>query len=172
MSQLGHPGLKISFDEQDYLCDVGRTRLRPQRVEGVRRATVSDLPQVASLRAAFECEYFGVAYARIDQTWCLRAAERYVAQGAWVAQRDGCIVSMVAVEADIPGITHIGAVYTLPAYRGRGLAKGVTSATCEEQLAAKERVTLTVRIDNLPALSAYAALGFQRREDYRMCRLA
>jgi hypothetical protein len=34
-------------------------------------------------------------------------------------------VAMVAVEAALPQLTHIGAVYTVGAYRNRGLAKGV-----------------------------------------------
>jgi uncharacterized protein len=163
-------GFQLGYDEHDYLSYVEQRTLFTYDVEGIRRATLDDLPAVANLRCAFEGEYFGVPEDRIDPGWCFAAAQRYIAAGTYVAERGGHVVAMVAVEASIPELTQIGAVYTQKAYRGNGLAKGVVSALCQEQLALKERVTLTVRTDNQPALAAYAALGFQRWDDYRMAR--
>jgi predicted GNAT family acetyltransferase len=79
---------------------------------------------------------------------------------------------MVAVEASIPQLTHIGAVYTHRDFRGRGLAKGVVTAICQQHLRLKERVTLNVRVDNEIANRVYRALGFRVWGDYRMCRLS
>ncbi len=172
LEHLPELGLRVSFDEIDAFCYVDRRSLVPYPAPGVRRATRRDLEDVATLRCAFEAEYFGVPVERIERSWCLRAAERYIRDGAYVAQVGGRTVAMVAVEALLPQLTHIGAVYTRHDYRSQGLAKGVVTAICEEHLRRKERVTLNVRVDNEAANRAYQALGFRVWGDYRMCRLS
>ncbi|MBN1399251.1 MAG: GNAT family N-acetyltransferase [Anaerolineae bacterium] len=165
-------GFRISYDEVGHLCGLDRATFRPFQAEGVRRATARDVPAVASLRCAFDVEYFGTGPGQISKAWCLRLARRYIERGAFVAECDGKLVSMVATEADIPQVTQLGAVYTVPSYRGRGLAKAVVSALCQEKLQIRPQVVLDVRMDNAPARHAYDALGFQHWDDYRMCRLS
>jgi uncharacterized protein len=172
LERLPELGLRVSFDESDAFCYADRVSFAPRPVPGVRRATRRDAGAMATLRCAFEAEYFGVPVERIERSWCLRAAERYVREGAYLAERDGHVVAMAAVESSIPQLTHIGAVYTRRDYRGQGLAKGVVTAICQEHLRMKERVTLNVRVDNEPANRAYRALGFRVWGDYRMCRLS
>jgi len=172
LERLPELTLRVSFDEIDAFCCVGRASFVPHPAPGVRRATMRDLEDIATLRCAFEAEYFCVPVGRIERAWCLRAAERYIHDGAYLAERDGCAVAMAAVEASIPPLTHIGAVYTRSDYRRQGLARGVVTAICEEHLRRKERVTLNVRVDNEAAKGAYRALGFRVWGDYRMCRLA
>ena len=77
---------------------------------------------------------------------------------------------MAAVEASVPRISQVGAVFTRVDHRGCGLAKGAVGTLCDEQLASKEKVILVVKTDNRPALSAYRHLGFRRWTDYRMAR--
>lgn len=172
LEHLPELGLRVSFDEIDAFCYADRRTFAPRPAPGVRRATRRDLEDVAALRCAFEAEYFGVPVERIERSWCRRAAERYIRDGTYVAEVRGRVVSMVAVEASIRRLTHIGAVYTHRDYRGRGLAKGVVTAICREHLRLKERVTLNVRVDNEAANRAYRALGFRVWGDYRMCRLS
>jgi RimJ/RimL family protein N-acetyltransferase len=172
LDRLPELGLHVTFDEIDAFCYVDRSSLVPYVAPGVRRATPRDVEDVATLRCAFEAEYFGVPVERIERAWCLRAAERYIRDGAYVAEVGGRSVAMVAIEGSLPQLTHIGAVYTVHAYRNRGLAKGVVTAICQEHLRRKERVTLNVRVDNVAANRAYRALGFRVWGDYRMCRLS
>ncbi|MFP3896925.1 MAG: GNAT family N-acetyltransferase [Anaerolineales bacterium] len=160
----------LDYDEKDYLYYTDAGMLRPHPLHGVRRATRQDVEAIAQMRFAFECEYFDTPPARINRSWCTYIAERYVERGAFVAERLGRIVSMAAVEATIPQLSQIGAVYTRREYRNMGLARGVVSGLCEEELCHKERVTLTVGVDNEPALKAYADLGFRHLDDYRMGR--
>ena len=54
-----------------------------------------------------------------------------------------------------------GNVFTHRDMRGRGLAKAVTSAVTAELLETVDTVVLNVRVDNVPALAAYRALGYQ-----------
>ncbi len=172
LERMAQTGRQLSHDELDWLCAVDQASLRPYRLEGVRRAAAHDVEQVAELRLHFEVEYFHTAPERVDRGWCRSAAEQYIASGAYLAEREGCVAAMVAVESRIEDLAQVGAVFTLPEYRGQGLAKGVVSALCEELLAQVGRVMLTVRVDNYPALSAYEALGFAKRDEYRMSRFA
>lgn len=165
-------GFVLEYDEKDYLYYTDADMLCPHPLSGVRRATPQDVDAIAQMRFAFEREYFCTAAARINRSWCAYVAERYVERGTFVAEREGRIASMVAIEATIPELSQIGAVYTRREYRNLGLARGVVSAICKEELRHKERVTLTVKVDNAPALKAYTDLGFRHLDDYRMGRFA
>jgi len=60
-------------------------------------------------------------------------------------------------------IAVVGNVFTHPAYRGRGLATGVTGAVTRELLARGcSEVVLTVAPENAPAVAAYTRLGYRR----------
>ncbi|MFO7917797.1 MAG: GNAT family N-acetyltransferase [Anaerolineae bacterium] len=172
VKRLKPMGLTLDYDEKDYLYYTDPETLRPHPLPGIRRATSRDVKAIAQMRSAFEGEYFDTPPARINPSWCTYIAERYVERGTFVAQRKGRVVSMAAIEATIPELSQIGAVYTRKGYRNRGLARGVVSALCEEELCHKERVTLTVKVDNEPALKAYGDLGFRHLADYRMGRFA
>ncbi|MBC7235573.1 MAG: GNAT family N-acetyltransferase [Chloroflexi bacterium] len=165
-------GFHLVYDELDQVCMADLSTLVPCVAEGVRPATEGDIEAIAELRRAFEHEYFGTPLEQIDRGWCLRIARRYLARGVYVAERDGEIVSMAAVEAAIPEVVQVGAVYTVPEHRGQGLARAVVSALCLEQLQQIPQVSLVVRNDNLPAWRAYAALGFHPHHSYRMSQLA
>lgn len=173
MERLMRDGYSVRYDEIDHICRVDAHVLRPTERDGVRRAVLGDLAGVSALRFRFEAEYFGVEPYRVDQNWCERIAARYIDNGTYIAVAERRIVAMVAVEARIPGQVQIGAVFTDKAYRGRGYAKAVVSALCRELLAdAACSVSLTVRIDNQPAIQAYASLGFKRVGSYRMARIS
>ena len=168
LTRLDAVGLRPSYDEKDHLSAVDLGSFRPHSVPGVRRATLADVKAIADLRLRFEVEYFGVPAMQVNISWCVQIARRYVLDGVYLAERDGQAVAMVAVEARIPQVSQIAAVFTRRGFRSRGLAKGVVSAICEEELATAPLVALTVRKDNLPALKAYADLGFRPYTDYRM----
>jgi ribosomal protein S18 acetylase RimI-like enzyme len=59
------------------------------------------------------------------------------------------------------GLAAVGNVLTHRDYRGRGLAKIVTGAVTQDLLRFCDQVVLNVRSDNVPALAAYRALGYQ-----------
>lgn len=168
-------GRTLSYDAIEDLRYVDREHLRPHPLAGVRRAEEADVEAIADMRCLFEREYFRLRTGPIPSRWCLEAARRYVADGTYVAERDGRAVAMAATEARIPEVTQIGAVYTRARYRGMGLARGVVSALCEAELCtahAVRRVTLNVHPGNAPARRVYDALGFRYWDQYRMCRFA
>ena len=169
---LGAHGLVVTFDQVETLAALDPAAFRPHEAPGVvRRAAATDALGVAELRRRFEAEYFpGGGQGPV--AWYRNVAEQAIRDGAYVAEIDGVLAGMVSVEADIPELTHIGAVYTRPAYRGRGLAKAVVTAICQEAFRRRPRVSLTVSPANTPAWRAYERLGFRPWDEYRMCRLA
>ena len=101
LEHLPELGLRVSFDEIDAFCFVDHPSLIPRPAPGVRRATRRDVEGVAVLRCAFEAEYFRVAVERIERSWCLRAAERYIRDGAYVAERGGQVVSFIDYGSEV-----------------------------------------------------------------------
>ena len=59
------------------------------------------------------------------------------------------------------GIAVVGNVMTHPDHRGQGHAKAVTSAVTAELLERLPDVTLNVNATNVPAVAAYARLGYR-----------
>lgn len=119
--------------------------------DDVRPLTRDDLPEVAALYAA--------AY---PGSWF---HERRLETGRYVGLReDGRLVCVAGVHVHAPafGVAALGDVATHPTERGRGLA-GATCATLCRQLRADgcTTIALNVREDNLPAVGAYARIGFE-----------
>ena len=170
LGELNRRGYKPSYDEQDYLMQLTRATFVPHYTPGVRHAIAEDAPAMARLRYRFEREYFHPLVPYGQESLYLKIAQRCVANGTFLVEREGAIASTVSVEARIPGLAHIGAVYTEPLHRKKGYAKGVVSAMCEDLLQSEEYVTLTVRKSNPAAIHVYNALGFQYRDEYRMFR--
>lgn len=79
------------------------------------------------------------------------------------ARVDGNLVAVAGTHAVSRrhGAATIGNVFTLPEYRGRGLATATTAAVAQTLLTEGAcEVTLNVREDNAPAIAAYRRLGF------------
>ncbi|NLD43246.1 MAG: GNAT family N-acetyltransferase [Chloroflexi bacterium] len=172
LQALAGQGYALAYDQREALCQVNAASLAaPARRADVRRATLADVDAVAELRRLFEEEYFGLAPAGAPNPLYRIIAERTIRDGTYLAVADGVAAAAVAIEADIPELTHIGAVYTRRAWRGRGLATAAVAALSAEELRRKERVTLTVRPSNTPAWRAYHAVGFRPCGEYRISRL-
>jgi ribosomal protein S18 acetylase RimI-like enzyme len=94
------------------------------------------------------------------QTSRLRLGYRYVG-----IREGGRLVAVAeqVLAAHLDGLAVVQGVLVDPAWRGRGLAGAVTAALTERLFAAGARdVVLDVRESNLPALAAYARIGYRR----------
>ena len=66
-----------------------------------------------------------------------------------------------AIRSREEGVAIVQGVYVHPGWRGRGLGRAVTGAMTEQLFEEGARdVVLDVRAENLPALAAYAGLGY------------
>ncbi|HEX6463586.1 MAG TPA: GNAT family N-acetyltransferase, partial [Vicinamibacterales bacterium] len=92
--------------------------------------------------------------------------DRQIAGGhAWVLIIDGAPASLAGFNATLPDIVQLGGIYTPPAQRGRGYAKG---AVAHSLLVARDRgVNRAVLFtSSRSAVRTYEALGFRESGDY------
>ncbi len=105
--------------------------------------------------------------ARPDSYWRRRLEEASVGQYDWLlfAQHDNALVGMVgALDKGVPQTVEIGAMYVMPAQRGRGIGERLLHAILD--LIARSRLDvvqaeLTVRTSQVAALSVYRRMGFE-----------
>lgn len=89
--------------------------------------------------------------------------------GARDAEGRLCAVAVAMACNGIEGIGTVGAVFTHPDRRGRGLGKAVTATACQHWFdLGRNEIYLNVQSENAPARSAYRALGFKDRLTYRV----
>ena len=87
-----------------------------------------------------------------------------------IAEKDGKMVAQACVQTYTPQINQIGGVYTIKDERGKGYCKAIVSEMCSRIIAKNKVPTLSVKKNNIPAVKAYTALGFQHYDDYLIIR--
>lgn len=88
-----------------------------------------------------------------------------------ILSKDNKLLAQACIQAFTDNTNQIGAVYTLEEERGKGHAKAVVSELCDRIICKGKLPTLIVNKQNISALSAYKALGFEHRDDYLILRL-
>jgi ribosomal protein S18 acetylase RimI-like enzyme len=87
---------------------------------------------------------------------------RTIEFGGYVGVRDdGALVAMAGERMRVAGHTEVSAVCTEPAYRGRGLAGGLTRVVARAIAARGDRPMLHAAAHNAGALRLYESLGFR-----------
>lgn len=142
--QAIYPQHRISIDRL-YVLPQSRFRATPGDVQ-VRQL---DATALKALRIPAELRPFiGAADAWQD---------RYVLHGIVQDETLVCIGETVVQDQHYGAIQQI---YTLPAYRGRGLAQQLVGACCLALLAQAKRPIYVVADDNLPSRHVAEKLGF------------
>ncbi|MEW6554121.1 MAG: GNAT family N-acetyltransferase [Actinomycetota bacterium] len=157
-------------EDQDYLV-LTRGSFRPRSGHETRFAEPSDLERLIELNRAFQIEYFG-GLTDAEEELGRMAEVRMERAGIAVAVADGEIVSKAESMVRTERAALIGGVYTVPAYRGRGLSAACMSRLCGEILGSIGKACLNVSTRNTPARRVYRGLGFERSCDYRMAHYA
>jgi ribosomal protein S18 acetylase RimI-like enzyme len=95
--------------------------------------------------------------------------------GAFVGVRDDGVL-VAAAGTHVLSTTHrvaaLGAVYTAPSHRGRGLGRSVTTAVTRQLLPRVGTIGLNVAAANLPARRIYESIGFTAILSYEEAELA
>ncbi|MBN2025589.1 MAG: GNAT family N-acetyltransferase [Actinobacteria bacterium] len=154
------------WEEQEYMT-LGPESFRPRLSPEARYAVPRDLERLMELNRDFQLEYFG-DLDEAEEALGRMAEVRMRDSGIAVAVMDGEIVSKAETMARTPRAALIGGVYTVPAYRGRGLSFACMSLLCKAILDNTGKACLNVAMENLPAQIIYRGIGFERVCGYRM----
>jgi len=159
------PGLESCFASHYSLEDHGRhdkmQLTHPEKLEAIHTNAVipltpADLPRLQFLyQAAYPETWFNP---RMIET----------GQYAGIEDESGRLVSVAGIHvysADYR-VAALGNITTLPELRGRGLAQTVTAGCCQRLLETVDLIGLNVRNDNIPAIQAYRAIGFEKVGEY------
>ncbi|HYU82451.1 MAG TPA: GNAT family N-acetyltransferase [Candidatus Polarisedimenticolia bacterium] len=139
------------FERVDHMrrINVNVNKFRPRINQDVRRLRPDDLDAVIDLYGHASRTYFTPERMRREIYFGVYHADVLVAAAG------------THVRSAKSGIAAVGNVLTRLAYRGRGMARSVTSAVTETALEQHRDVVLNVREDNAPAISVYERLGYQ-----------
>jgi RimJ/RimL family protein N-acetyltransferase len=164
LSSLGLQAL--GWEEQEYMM-LAPGSFRPRFGSEARYADPRDLERLMELNRAFQLEYFG-SLDEAEEALGRMSEVRMQDSGISVAIVDGEIVSKAETMVRTSRAALIGGVYTVPAYRGRGLSFACMSLLCKAILDSTGKACLNVAKDNLPAQRIYRGIGFEKVCDYRM----
>ena len=143
--------LSYRFERVDHMrrMVVNVNRFRPRVNQQVTRLTADHLDSVIDLYGHASRTYFTPERMRREIYYGVYQADILVAAAG------------THVRSARSGLAAVGNVLTRLAYRGRGMARSVTSAVTETALEQHRDVVLNVREDNMPAIAVYERLGYQ-----------
>lgn len=128
-----------------------------------RYATVDDLEQLVPACAAMHKEEVGIDPLERDTAgYRERIRELIDRRRAIVHVIDGFIASKCEYSAVSDDAVQLMGVWTHPQYRRRGLSRELLREVCGHLFRRGKNVTLFVNDFNLPAISLYESIGFQR----------
>jgi len=139
-----------AMDFLDMVCT--RASFRPREDPRVRRLGINDAEALVKIKEAQGISIsLGEALMRL-------ASPHWHYYGAFI---NGELAAIGTTYLKLPEVWFIGDVYTLPRFRGLGLAKSVVSAITKDALRSGALPVLHVLEDNYPAIRAYRGLGYR-----------
>jgi RimJ/RimL family protein N-acetyltransferase len=143
--------ISYRFERVDHMrrMVVNVNRFRPRTNQQVTRLTADHLDSVIDLYGHASRTYFTPERMRREIYFGIYQADILVSAAG------------THVRSARSGLAAVGNVLTRLAYRGRGMARSVTSAVTETALEQHRDVVLNVREDNMPAIAVYERLGYQ-----------
>ncbi len=135
-----------------------------------RRAERRDLDLLTAWRVGYHLEALGATETPELPEQCRAEVSALLERGdTWILEDDGRRVASTSFNATIDEAVQVGGVWTPPESRSRGYGRAAVAASL---LGARDDgVRLSILFtgdDNVPAVKAYAALGFRRIGDHRI----
>jgi len=130
-------------------------------IQGLRRATQTDLEQVVLAQAAMALETSGVDPLKKDPVGFRERYLRRIEKGrVWVLMKKDRLIFKTDIIADTPEATYIEGVYVSPEERGKGIGRDCVSALGQIFLQHTRGIYLFVEQENTRTQSFYLNLGF------------
>ncbi|HEX4574881.1 MAG TPA: GNAT family N-acetyltransferase [Gemmatimonadales bacterium] len=166
-----------SSREELYALDLTALRLPPGLLETdvrCRHPAAVDLELLADWRVQYAIEALGASDGPELRTASRAEVRLLHERGAdWVVLHEHAPVAYAAFNAMLPEIVQVGGVWVPPPLRGRGYGRAVVAgALLAARKQSVQRAVLFADPRNVPARTAYLALGFQIVGDYGLVLLA
>ena len=135
----------------------------------IERATENDLTELFPLQLDYENTEVAYEGRPINPAVCkLSLRARLTTEYIYKVSADGRIVAKAGTNAQGFHWFQIGGVYTLPAYRNKGLAAAAVAHLINTHSAEAHGFALFVKTANTAALRVYEKLGFEQCGLFRM----
>ena len=176
MSETAHIRLDTAVDYYLMQCAKPCTDTFFQTAESklnttlsIERATENDLTELFPLQLDYENTEVAYEGRPINPAVCkLSLCARLTTEYIYKVSADGHIVAKAGTNAQGFHWFQIGGVYTLPAYRNKGLAAAAVAHLINTHSAEAHGFALFVKTANTAALRVYEKLGFEQCGLFRM----
>ena len=176
ISEIAHIRLDAAVDYYLMQCAKPCTDTFFQTAESklnttlsIERATENDLTELFPLQLDYENTEVAYEGRPINPAVCkLSLCARLTTEYIYKVSADGHIVAKAGTNAQGFHWFQIGGVYTLPAYRNKGLAAVAVAHLINTHSAEAHGFALFVKTANTAALRVYEKLGFEQCGLFRM----
>jgi predicted GNAT family acetyltransferase len=176
---LGLNDAPARFDSDEGLYALDLARLQVPALAGdpeieLRPITEDDVELMVGWRKIYELEGLASKDDEKLDAHCRGVVARMLAHGSPVLLTHRGVPSATTMfNARMPDMRQIGGVFTPKDLRGRGYARtAVALSLVGARDEGVKRAILFTPEDNLPAIAAYRALGFERVGDFKLLLLA
>jgi ribosomal protein S18 acetylase RimI-like enzyme len=148
---------------RQYVYRLSAADLRIGALGGAEVATRADEDEVLAASSAMHLEEMGENPMTTDPAGYRRRVRSLIDRGwTFIHREDGRLAFKMDIGCAASGTAQIQGVYTVPAYRGRGVGTAGMAACCVLAFRQYPVLSLYVNDFNLPAVSLYERLGFSR----------
>jgi uncharacterized protein len=152
---------------RELLFELTQTMQVREEVEGLRRATIDDLDQVAPVQAAMAEYESGVNPLEVDpEGFRSRCARRIERGRVLVLEKDGKIIFKADIMADTPEVVYLEGVWVSPSERGKGTGRKCLRQVCRDLLLQTSSVCVLVNEENERAHTFYRMCNFKKKAVY------
>jgi uncharacterized protein len=137
------------------------------KVEGLRLATLDDLPLVAPVHAAMAEAESGINPLEVDRDGFLQRCSRRISRKrVWVLVEDNRLIFKADVQAETSEVIYLEGIYVNPLERGSGLGRRCLTQLNRTLLDRTQTVCVLVNEENEKAHAFYRMCGFKRTSTY------
>lgn len=170
-SLTGEPPAR-TVDYRLMLFDPSSTPVPPAEGASLRACSPEDADLLFPLQEGYEREEVIAPGDVFDREASMKAFRANLGrQRVFLAEVGGIVAAKAGTNALGLGWAQLGGVYTVPAMRGRGLARTLVRRLAEDRKVEGQRTALFVKLTNAPAEKAYRAAGFVPDARFRISYL-
>lgn len=138
-----------------------------EEVQGLRRATLDDLDEIAPVQAELAEYESGINPLKVDpEGFRARCARRIEMGRVWVLEEDGKLIFKADVQADTPDVIYLEGVWVNPSHRGKGIGRKCMRHLCRDLLTRTKSVCVLINEENARAHTFYRMCNFKVRGVY------